>query len=110
GLERRGSGKLRVEQRRSQIGEQAERLTNREQALFRSQVPRQRFVLRSANGSQDDSVSSLRDDERRLGKRLSRRIVARPADGGGRGFDRQAIASQALEHLGRFGNDLGADA
>ena len=78
--------------------------------LAGARFARKDVVFRPADRAQYDRVGSSRDRERRVGQRRSRRVVARSADGRGFGFDRQAVAPQALEHLGRFGDDLVADA
>ena len=110
GPQGRHARKLGIEQRRTQVCEQSERLADREQALFGPHRARQRVVLRAADCAHQHSIGALRKPQRRIGQRLLRGIVARAADRRGLGLDGHAVAAQALENLERFGNDLVADA
>ncbi len=82
----------------------------REDALLGAQRARQRVVARSADGAEQDRVGAPRQLERRVGQRLSGRVVTGAADR--RGFDRQveAVGAQALEHAHGLGDDFDADA
>ena len=110
GPQRRHAGKFGIEQRRTQVCEQPERLADREQSLLGPHRARQRVVLRAADGAHEHRIGALRKPQRGIGQRLLRRIVARAADRRDLGLDGDAVAAQALEDLERFGNDLGADA
>ena len=56
GLERRGIGKLLIQQRGAQVGEQAQFLAYSKQALLGAHRPRQPVVLRAANRAQQYRV------------------------------------------------------
>src|SRR6266508_4625781 len=88
--------------RRTEIGEEPQRLADCEQALLGPQVARQRVVLRAADRTHDRGVCGLSELERRIGERLSGRVVACASDRSGFGFDRQALVAQALEQLRRL--------
>ena len=111
GLERRGRGKLRVENRRAQVGEQLQLRTQPEQRLFRPQLARQRVVFQPADGAQQHRIGRLGELQRRRRQRLAGLVVGRAAHG--RGFEldfKTVIPAQALEHLHCLGHHLGTDA
>ena len=80
-------GELGIQQRRAQVGEQAERLADPEQALLGPQRARQRVVVRAADGAHQHRVGALRERERRVRQRLAGGVVAGAADRRGLGLD-----------------------
>ncbi len=112
GLERRSGGELGIQDRRTQVREQAAAPCGcASNALLGAHVARQRVVLRAADGAHQHRVGRLRERERGAAAadgrpRRSRRRRSAPS--------RSSIGSPSsrstLEHALRLSDDLGADA
>lgn len=95
----------------TQVGEQAERLAQLQQALLRPHRGVRIRPLRTAHGSQKNRVRAPAQLERGRRQRLARGIDGRAAHQGAVELEGMAEAlSQALERAQRLGGDFAADA
>ncbi len=112
GLEARGVLERVEDAHRPQVGVQAERLADAEEALLGTRLGRIGGVpLGSADGRQQHRVGSMRDGERGFGKRGSGCIDSRPAEKRLGELEAHAVAlADDAEDLHGLGGDLRADA
>jgi L-2-hydroxyglutarate oxidase len=95
---------------RPQVGEEAQLLADREQALFGADLGLGVVPLGPPHGSQQDRVGFAAERDRLRGQRGAAAVDGDPAD---QGFSRlelvPALAGDCLQHLDPFGHDLGTD-
>jgi len=77
-----------------------------QQAALGTLVARQRVVLRSADGAEQDRVRLSREAQGGLRQRVARRVEARAPDGRLLHLQREL---QAVQYPDRLGDDLGSD-
>src|SRR5690606_482495 len=94
GLEARGIGQLRVKNRGAQVGEQAQRLAQAQNRLFRAQFPRQLVVFPVAHRSEQNRIGVFGQLEGRRGQRVAVQIVRSAAHRRGLHFEIEARSEE----------------
>jgi hypothetical protein len=107
GFERRGADQVLIQEGRAQIGEEMQFLAQPKHTLLRAELPVELVVFPVAGRAEQDRIGLFGDCKRRVGERISARIVSRAANG--RFFELEGFA-EAIQHLDRFPYDLRADA
>jgi hypothetical protein len=106
-LQRRRVRQLRVAQRRPQVGEQTQVLAQTQDGLLWPQRAFELVELPVAHGAEEDGVCGPGQVQRAIRQRVAMGLEGCAAHQGRFGF---GLQFQRVQHLDRFGHDLGTDA
>ena len=110
GFERAGLGQFRIDQRRTQVGEQVEVLAQAQQPLLGPRGTRQRIVGRAAHCPEQDGLGRFADLQRLVGQRIALGVIRRTTDQGTFGLHLQPVAHQHVQYPHGLRGDFGTDA